>query len=275
VRWRAILICLTAAVMLERSAVIPDKEESFKLRVGWDAVPGADATDGVVADWSALAEFLKPTLQGLRIDSSAVYTGGPGLMELRYNLRRGPKQASIRVYVSSLGTAHARQRLLSFLTETNRRDVPGVRGPEDLGEISNLYATTHHQSLAWAFRNVCVYIRQDETDTDVVPIAYAIRDFMARSVKADAAASAPRAAIDISPSPVHVGATVRVGVQPTAEAKVDIDVKPRALLGQQASDALSVTYLAQAPGHGEIEVSLLDRKTLLATSLRLPLEILP
>jgi hypothetical protein len=260
------------------------KEGSFKLRVGWDAVPGAEATDGVVADWSGLPELLKPLMMPeLRLESSQLYDGGgPGMAQLQISFKRRSKSVWVRIFVSSRGTAHARAKLLSLVSDTNRMDIPYVRGPEDLGDISLELPLARRHGLRWAFRNVVVDVDVGDPDTgvDVVPIAYLIRDFMTRHLTPDAVAHAPTLdAVEITPSPIRVGDAVRVAVKQSLAAQLKLDDDYRearpALLESLGWDGLALTYIAQAPGNTAISISLVDRKTLLSAWTRVPIEILP
>jgi len=282
VRWRAILLCLTAAFMLERSAVIPDddrKMTSFKSRVGWDEVPGVEATDGVVADWSELPELLKPVLMPeLRLESARVSAHERGLAQLEIDFRRRSRSVRIRIYVSSQGPALAREKLLSLVYWTNMMTIPHVRGPATLGEISLLSAHPQSSWLLWAFRNVCVDIYDDGTQT--LSVADVIQTFMSQHLRPAAATFVPSVdSVEITPSPVHVADRLRVAVKPSFAAELQLDDSYREeqseLLKSHGSDAVSRTYTAEASGNASIALHLVDSKTLLVTSLRLPLEILP
>ena len=173
-----------------------------------------------------------------------------------------------------------RERLIRLVSETMRMTIPYVRGPEGLGEISVRHAARAGDTLLWVFHNVLVYVSNQGTGVDIEPIAHAIQEFMNRNFTPNFEPSVPAVqALDLSPSPVHVGAQVRVAVQLTSGSERDLTTDfremPPALLDQQSSDALSANFLAKSPGQTRVEIILIDEKTLLSRPLSVPVEVLP
>ena len=76
--------------------------------------------------------------------------------------------------------------------------------------------------------------------------------------------------VDLSPSPIHVGDELSVRVQLTPSTPLDslltsIDHhNGSARLDQLEERGLTSTFRAERPGRSEIEISLVDRKTLLS-----------
>jgi hypothetical protein len=96
---------------------------------------------------------------------------------------------------------------------------------------------------------------------------------------ADTSAGPTSVTCDGSMSPVHVGGNVRVAVTLPAGAdpgkSVEIEELPHALLRPVGADALSATFLAKSPGHTQLNIILVDPKTLLSPALGASVDVLP
>jgi hypothetical protein len=279
VRWQVIIISVVAACLVAQSSMKPSEVEAFKLRIGWSSMLPPDLSGGVRADWQSLPVALQPTLAGLRKYSESVIFVEPGLMQLRLTWRREPKVVAVGVFVS-MDPQQVRAKLISIASQTMRMTIPYVRGPQDLGEMSIRHQSKQGDSLLWVFHNVLVDVDNIGTGLDIVPAAYEIQAFMNRALTPALAAGAPRIdGIQLSPSPVHVGNEVSISVTPAPGTAPGLTSEFREsqpqLLDVKGADTFSSTYLARSPGQTRVDVTLIDKKTLLPPTRGVPVEVLP
>ena len=242
-------------------------------------MPPPDISGGVRADWSTLLAPPQPALAELRPYSENVYSDEPGLVQLHRTWRKGPKLLAIAVYVS-MDSMQVREKLIAIVSSTMRPTIPFVRGPKDLGELSIRHLVGHNDTLMWVFHNVLIKLENEGSEFDIVPAAYAIQAFMNRALTPALASVAPHVdGLHVSPSPIHVGNEVRLSVTLSPGTAPDINTRIREssveLLGITGRDALSATFLAKRPGRTSLNVTLIDRRTMLSPPLSVPVEVLP
>ena len=258
-----------------------DEGERFKRKIDLDAVPGLDATDGVRADWSRLAEILRAEIKGLQLEWTQVHASQSGLGQSDWTWRRRQRQVSISVFVSGTGPRGAREQLVELATDTTMMESPLVRGPEGLGDVAVQYMDRPYENVIWVFRNVCVEVDNEDTGVEIMPLVHRIQAFMQQHLVPAIADHVPVVArVDVSPSPVTVGQTVTVSVQLSGEPRSErlaTTVRERGFprLEWISEEGLGATLEAVQPGRAELDIIVIDEKTLLSPRVAVFLDVLP
>jgi hypothetical protein len=254
--------------------------DAFKGRIGLDHVPDADAKDGVRANWLTLSAHMPKALDKLKRSQSDVYLIDRGMTELKFRFVKEPEFVSVNVFVSGVGPTQARERLASTAAHIMREPNPYQLGPMDLGDVSVEHIGSKASSIIWSFRNVCVHVETRGTSVKAESIARAVQDFMNMHVVADVSAYLPRANVVVSPKKLHVGAEVRVSVTlakgtTSSETRGNIAQGSERLLEERDVQPFAASFQAMKPGTGRINVSLIDRKTLLSPDLGVEIHVAP
>jgi hypothetical protein len=275
-------LLVLAALGIGREPVMSDEKlETFKRRVDFDSVPGLDAKDGVNADWHRLPGVLAAELKDLRLFLHDTFPVKAGLAMANWDWKRGERQASVSVYVFGDGPLGARDQFLQLATNTSRVESAFVRGPEDLGELSAEYMSRSSEDLIWVFRNVCVRISNHSTGVAILPIARRVQAFMKGHLVQNLAAHVPKVAhIDLSPNPARLGDTVILKVRMANQASggqylTDFNQGTSDLLQVIKEDGLVATFEAHESGRAQIEVLIVDPKTLLSPKAGVVFDVLP
>lgn len=203
------------------------------------------------------------------------------LTNLTFDWKKHSASLSVWVFVSGIGPQQARDKLVSIASTTMMMTIPFQPGPLNLGDVSVEHTRGPSTKMIWAFRNVCVLVSNSGSGVPVEPVARAIQAFMKANLVPDIAPFVPRPdAVVISPKLIHVGDQVQVAVTlPKNVAAVDIfaDINQgrERLLAEQHIQDLTAKYLAERPGRSRVDVSLVNRKTLLSPDLSVELQVLP
>ncbi len=262
------------------SAVMTTKQEQIIKQVGLDTLPPGSARTGVQMAWSesVTASFLEAAgVHGavLVADTPILESPGEASREWIWSTPKSPSaRLRLNVYVSSTGPATARNRLIRITTETMRSDVPYVRGPADLGDVSALFSVPPmFDHVVWVFHNVCLSLEQrDDPGIDVLAVARALQTALAHHVVDPIDDAIPRVdRVEPSATEVRVNEllTVRIRMQssdPPRKFLVDLDDPPTDVRVRDASLNLQLT--ADHPGAKALTILIADASTLLSTTVQ-------
>lgn len=251
--------------------MMDDKIELLRDRLGLGDRAFPDDGRGVVLPWTTAD--LQPLVGDAwrLLSDDTMYPLEPGEAKRDWVWRRGDGRIMIVVFVSSVGAATARERLLSQATNSTREDVPYVAGPADLGDVATISPDPDGDSLLWAASNVCVWIRvMDAPGVDAVAIARGVQALIDAHTVADVAAAAPRiedvtlsareVAVD---EPVSITLRVRAaaaGREPMINFHGGEGLRTRGGLG------LTTTLTSDRPGPRHLTMMVADPVTLLSDS---------
>lgn len=261
--------------------------DEFKARVGFASLAAITGADGVAADWTELPRRLAPHIAGKRVDAMQIVPMAPGLAKTEMVWREGARQVDVSVFVSGTGPGAAHDQLLSLASATMMMKIPYQPGPEGLGDLSVRHLVPPGDRLMWVYRNVCVLIDNEGSGVDLEPVARTVQQFMRSHWVARLAPHLPALErIDVSPKQAHVGDEIRVAVTlakttPAASVETRIaDVGEPAREGSTyrlevlSSQPLAAVYKAREPGRARVDVSVIDRKTLLSPPASINIDIL-
>ena len=258
--------------------------ELFLKRVDFARLEHVTGVDGVCAVWSELEKKLDKTFSGLRRFASDVDLLDRGLVGTHWVWRRGERNVSVAISVSSAGFAAVHEKLFTSSTETTMVRIPYGRGPRDLGDLALRHRVDSGDLIMWVYRNVFVLIDGDGPGLDLEPTARLIQQFMeARRVRR-LAEHLPRVdRMDVSGRQVRVGDewTVTLVLAKDVDAdRVVVEFEQdrdadEFLLDRLRSSHLSAAYRALAPGTARVEIRVVDKNTLLSPPLAATVEILP
>jgi hypothetical protein len=263
--------------------------ERYKARVGFGRLAGMVGPDGVRADWEELPHALGMATKGLKLDSRQLYGSGTGVGEQHWLwTRHRQTELTVKVFVFGAGTEAAHQMLLRRSTATNMVEIPYQAGPPSLGDLAVESRKPPSHVLMWVYRNVFVQVHNDRSGLDLDPIATAIQAFMSAHHVPRIAEHLPRvSAIDVAPKQVHVGDQVKVSIVLSADTRpesvvtdireihTDLTATGELKLSPMVREPLSVSYRADLAGQAQVDVSVLDRKTLLSPPLSVTIDVLP
>jgi hypothetical protein len=254
--------------------------QPFRDKIGIDKLAVGSAREGVRADWSKLPAAMPSYVRGLRLLQGELHSEERGVALLGFDWQKDPEFVSVDVYVSGVGPKPAREKLVSLASQTSMMEIPFAAGPPNLGDIAVEHTSGSSTMIIWAFRNVCIRISNSGSGVPAEPAARAIQAFMKASVVPDISVYLPHASIAVSPKAVHVGNQVQVAVtlaKGTVASDVlgSIDQGTEHLLEEQDVQSFSATYQARQAGHSRINISLVNRKTLLSPDLGVDFAVLP
>ena len=257
--------------------------DEFKSRVGFSAIPMSPDTDRAVRlAWPNPAQIAPLAGGGWNTRAEITSPTEPGEATRKWVLQKGEATVSIEVFVSSAGSARARERLVELASATMTVEIPYVPAAQPMGDLAVMIRNRSVQDLIWAYRNVCGHVRIDGTAPDGVAIQRALQTQMEGHLVDRLAEHVPpveRAAL--SRTSVKVGETVRVelgfaqGQDPGALLIEYTEAVPGGMLSLRSDDGSSAEFEALAVGRATIRVAIVDRKTLLSTWKELAVEIVP
>lgn len=279
------LAVLGAALLLVSAAcrevnAMPDADAiaRFKSRIGFPARLPADTPGrGVALAWpdpQTLAYFQGGPWVTL-VDTVSVVTSG--LVERNWVLRRGRDAVDLRLVVSSIGTAAARDHLLDIASATMMTEIPYEATSRRLGDLSveTREAPPLHRIL-WVDRNVCVYLTRN-FGSDIRPLADELQALIGAQPTQDLAPARPALeALEVSAASVAVGDTVRASVRaPTLSGRGLVtafsDTGHRVQVIEQ--DGLRAVLQATSPGPTTLHGTVADVRTLLSADVTAGLTI--
>jgi hypothetical protein len=258
----------------------------FKNRIGFASLAGVSPTDGVRANWDELPSVLSGIVKGKRAyaDQTNNSQSGVGQKGVVWRLKQGT--LSVKVVVCGAGPAGAQQAFLEKASATMMTRIPYERTPQPLGDLAVYSPRVPAGHLLWVYRNVAVEVGNDGTTLAVEPAAHAIQKFMAAHTVARLADHLPVVEqVKVSSQEIHVGeefqVTIRLGKQTRLDSVVTDFAEvldPKTLedkLELVTRTALSATFRAEKPGRTQVDVPVMDRKTLLSPPLSVTIDVLP
>lgn len=264
----------------ESMFVNPQKLKEFKARIGFDKIVDSPDPDvGVIADWDGAKEYLPTPEAGWKTFSDDIATLSGGLVMRKWVFQRGDATLVLKIHVSSVGAGAVRDRFLSDVTTTSMMEIPYVRGPAYLGQLSVQMPGTPLQTVFWVFHNVYVEL-SDTSGISVDPMARSIQGFMERHVSQHVSQELPRIdKVKVSKSQPQVEEEVEVQVhskqsRPQKPFRVHIQFRPDEFRLTKQSET-SATYRALRSGKATVEAWLSDLKLLLVTQVQVQVDIQP
>ena len=259
----------------------PVEIQAFRDRIGIDRLTNGGAKDGVRADWNDLPAAMPSYLRRLKLSRGEIIAIEPGLTEFDFDWSRDPEFLSVWVFVSGVGPQQAREKLVSLASQIMMMRIPYQAGPPHLGDLSVQHTGGRSTAIIWTFRNVCIHVDNNGTGVPVEPVARAVQAFMKANVVPDISVHLPKADnVVVSPKTITVGSQVQVVVT-LAKQTLPSDIVGRirqgreGLLEEQEVQSFSATYQARQAGHSRINISLVNRKTLLSPDLGIDIAVLP
>jgi hypothetical protein len=259
--------------------------ETFLDRIGFSKLEQLTGTDGVRAGWDDLRAILSAQLRQLRPRHFDTHIVESSLVEADWNWQRGDNYLSVSIFVSGAGFVRIHRRLRALSTETSMVRIPYGPGPSGLGDLSMRHQVPGSDVIMWAYRNVCVSLGGDGPEVDLEPVARTIQRFLEIHRVPRVAEYLPRVdRIDSSAKTVHVGEEWRVGFQLVKEVATDsvtaeilevVDGAGHRHLERIHASDRQATYRAASPGVAQVEIHVVDRKTLLSPPLAVSVEVLP
>jgi hypothetical protein len=271
---------LTAGSVKE-TTMNPAEIQAFRDRIGIGKLTDGRAKDGVRADWNDLPAALPSYLRRLKFSRGEIIAIESGLAEIDFDWSRDPEFLSVWVFVSGVGPQQAREKLVSLASQIMMIRIPYQSGPPHLGDLSVQHTGGQSTTIIWTFRNVCVQVDNNGTGVPVEPVARAVQAFMKAHIVSDIFIHLPKTdAVVLSPKTITVGSQVQLVVT-LAKQTLPSDIVGRIrqgrehLLEEQDVQSFSATYQARQAGHSRINISLVNRKTLLSPDLGVDIAILP
>jgi hypothetical protein len=242
----------------------------FKSQIGFPAhLPGDAPGRGVVLAWPDPQTLRYFRGGGWATITDAVAVLGPGLVRRNWVLRRGDAAVNLRVVVSSVGNAAARDHLVEMASITMMGEIPFVPTPRRLGDLSvETPEVDPLHRLLWVDRNVCVSLTR-EFGSDVRPLADELQALIAAQASQDLAPGRPAVdGLELSAATVAVGDTVRASIRAPALAARGLvtafsDTGRRVQVIEQ--DGLRATVYATSPGATTLHGTVADGRTLLSS----------
>jgi hypothetical protein len=257
--------------------------DEFKSRVGFGGIPAApDADRAVRLAWPNPAQIAPLAGGGWTTRAEITAPAAPGEVMRKWVLQKGDSTISIEVFVSSAGTARARERLVGLASATMTAEIPYVRAAQPVGDLAVMIRNQRVQDLIWAYRNVCGHVRIDATAPDGVAIQRALQAQMEGHLVDRVADQVPRLErAALSKSSLKVGETARVelalgkGQDPGALLIETTEADAAGKLSLKSDDGTSAEFEALEAGRTTIRVAIVDRATLLSTWREFAVEIVP
>lgn len=256
--------------------------ELLKRKLELDAVSLPEPTQGIVLDWNTAL------VQGFLADETWKLSGettlsmGPGEAMHKWIWERRSGWLTVAVFVSSDGPLLARQRLVKLATENQLPNVPYVRGPDDLGDISTIFAGppgfTH---LIWAYKHVCVSLKtQEARGVDVTRIARAVQTHLASQALVRLDEAAPQIEhVELSATRVRVKERLTIQIrmrEADAQKQLLVDLKGRdQSLRLAGGPSLTTTLSVDVPGPRTLTMIVADQSTLLSAWTTVSFDVTP
>jgi hypothetical protein len=261
---------------------LDNRRNVFNAKVGIDKLKIADDNQGVVADWSHPLDWtIFKTNEWQIDDNQTTYKAEHGVLREWVN-RRGKEALSIEIMISSSGNMPALERLVSLAINTTMLEVP-FKKAEGLGDFYLVNIYPRSKSRLWVYRNVCFDIRYDaedgeETSFDTFALAQWLQKYAEKHLVNNISVYYPQIdRVEITPSKIHVGDTFSISLTMTGNKGVDNYVMESKIvnnLDSVSEDALTVRAKALEPGIGEVNITIIDRKTLLSVQKTVTVEVL-
>jgi hypothetical protein len=259
----------------------PDLDD-FKRRIDFSALDSRSTEDGVRADWDGLPGILhrQRPLGAKRpyADDIDIFKSGLGLRTFCW---KGKDTLVVKIHVSGIGPAGARQLLLEHASATTMGRIPYASRPGQLGDLAVHFPGNPSRLILWIYRNVFVLVDNDGTNLDVGPAAQAIQHFMERHRVWHLLEHLPKVGeVKVSSGEIHVGdefqVSVGLGKGVTPDSLVTGFAQDMACrLRQIGRGLMTVTYRAEKPGRAIVDVLVMERKTLLSPPLTVVVDVLP
>ncbi|MDC0717875.1 hypothetical protein [Nannocystis bainbridge] len=258
------------------------KAETLKSKLELDKVELTEPARGVELAWTtALVRGFLPGAKWELLGDTTLPVE-PGEAMHKWIWGDGAARLTVAVFVSSDGPLVARRRLVTLATENMRPDVPFIRGPADLGDVSTIFAVPPaFAHLIWAYTNVCVAIKtQDAPGIDVTNIAAAMQEHLARHVVPRVKGATPQiehAEPSLKQVPVGTPLTIRLRMRSEdAPRELQVAIKERNSTLRIAGDLGLVTTLSvDTPGPRKLTMMVADKSTLLSTWASVIFEVTP
>lgn len=256
---------------MQEHPAVAKRIADFKARIHFDALAAKETRGkGVVAEWPGCAALLglteKDWAGDWSSDNALSLFDGRGIAERECTLERAGEQIWVRMYVS-VESSIVRERLVDLANETTMPVSPFVRGPDDLGTLAlfvpGMGGSERH--FIATFYNVGFAIRREGGARDIAPLVRNAIAFARRHLVDRPEAHAPRVKRLEVPRTLRVGevAEVKLELEPAdADLRVDCHVSYQTLRQNRDRDG-TLTITGDAPGEGEVELRIADRKTLL------------
>ncbi|MBL9100796.1 MAG: hypothetical protein JNL82_07555 [Myxococcales bacterium] len=255
-----------------------DKIELLRGRLGLDHRTFPDDARGVALPWAS-ADLQPLVGDAWRSLGDAALPLEPGEATRDWTWARGDGRIKISVFVSSVGAAAARERLLMVATNSTMEDVPYVAGPADLGDVAAISPGRSGDSLIWAASNVCAWILVDDAPgVDAVAIARGLQALIDAHIVADVAAARPRIeAVKKSAREVEVDEwfTVTLRVRATAAELMVGFVGGEGAVRIDGAPGLTTTLRCEVAGPRVLTMMVADPSTLLSDSAPVTLLVKP
>jgi hypothetical protein len=258
----------------------------FKNRIGFSSLAAMGVSEGVRADWDELPTALSGIVKGKRTDMNRVNCSQSGLGTRSFAWKYKDRSIAIEVDVSGGGQEGARRALLSRASATMMMKIPYERRAAPLGDLAIQDPRSPSDTLMWVYRNVFVFVDNGETKVDVGPVAQAIQRFMEAHKVSRLTDHLPIVdQVRVSANEIHVGDEFQISIILGKHTPLDfvmtdfvetLDVKSlEDKLELVTRTSLTATFKAEKPGQTQIDIRVMDRKTLLSPPLSAPINVLP
>ncbi len=279
---RSQLAILLIAVFLITNTMIGEDVDShreamlehFKNNIGFDKLPPVEhSSRGVVVAWPDIrqAPDLGPHWQILADTTWWERNGGIK----NQILGRGGERLVFTIFLAQAGEDAARMFLLDKVSQTTMAAIPYIRGPANLGTLS-LTAGQPIDSVAWYFSNVVFQIEATNTALNILPLAKSLQSLAEGRVVPNIAANAPKPrSVMVSNRNAPIGQTVTVRLSMDQDKgqfnyvlDLEFDRSQISILSQN-DDAFTLKGLR--PGPATVKAHLIDKRTLVSSSLTIDL----
>lgn len=255
-----------------------DRVNEFKSRIGfYDIVNTVDAETGVVLGPLDAQAVL--SLKDWRIVEDSISFQKPGLVKRSWFFAKESSGVGLDIVVSSIKPTAAFEELVNFAGATMTVEIPFVRGPKELGQLSVKHKNPNVHDVIWAYQNVCVRINAIDVSLDVIKLAQALDRLLRGRLVNNVQNYKPYIErITVSPEHIRVGNLIHVEIHPRREPssaqRMSEIIETQGQLEQVSQNALSASFRAKSPGQTEIYGMLADRATLLSASATVVVKIL-
>lgn len=274
-----------------------EEDRLGKLRelVNLDALPLPPPDVGVVADWRAKLDpsSFEWKMPGWELFFRHVRTE-PGGAIGEWGFKQGREQLAVKIFVSSRGVQPARDYFRRLAMSSTAPEYPYKPPPGDPSPVSEEVVTffvsspsldqqTHNDSVLRLFRNVVFDVRAYDAridETKVLEIADDLLEFAQQKEHSEAPLrlNRPKVRRTEPPEAVLPDGVVQVRI-PAAPDELDdfqgtdfeVRVRTRGKVDFLGFDKENANFRwKQQPGDGRIRVQVIDRRTLLSRTLRIP-----
>lgn len=241
----------------------------FKTEIGIGQLPSPDPQRGIFTVWRDILSVDSLRKGDWEVVGDDLSIRPPAVVIQTWVLKRPEENLSIEIFVSSAGSALARQHLVDLAGNTMTVMVP-YKKTVGLGDIAVTHVNPEIDDLIWAYENVCLRIHGVLTSVNVISLAEEIQHLIKSKLVNEISDYLPKLdTIRLSATKIRIREPVSVYLQPNVRDVGHLAlkvVKVGETLNLISSDKESIKLEGKSLGSGEIQIILADRRNFLSAS---------